>query len=135
MRKKLLAFAAATALTGLFSSGPATAQGTVIIAGPAAQTVGYLTPAMVAVAGTTVDYVGADIQSHNVVSVETGPNTQSWCTLFPYDECPLFYSAQASVGAKPVLGLENAVPGTLYHFYCYPHPFTMKGQLLLLPSY
>lgn len=131
MRKKLLAFAFATLLTALFTSGPATAQGTAIVGGPNAQTAGYLTPAMVYVSGTELTYVGADIIGHNVVSKEYGPTTQPWCILFPVDKCPLFWSQLVSIGARPVLGLENAVAGQIYNFYCYPHPFSMKGQLVV----
>lgn len=131
--KKVLALVLAAALTGVFSGGSAGAQGgTAIVAGPDSQTVGFTTPAMVAVEGMPLDYVGADIMQHNVVSVETGPNTQSWCVLFAPDPCPLFFSDLASVGIRPVLGLENAVPGTIYNFYCYPHPNTMKGTLVFV---
>lgn len=146
MRKKIMGATIACALTAVFSGGSAIAAGPVIVAVAGANTAGYSTPVMAAQRSGELTFASADIVIHNVVVEECidppstdprpcyGPDSQPWCIFYPVGECPLIWSDYVSVGTTPVLGLENAVPGQTYVFYCAPHATTMRGRLVILPS-
>jgi plastocyanin len=125
---------------------PTTAQavGTpVIVTGPGAYVTGYTHPVAVASPGDEITYVNADIQPHDVVAVQFGPDTASYCDddvdpftagvqrRFEIGQCPIFWSALITVGkTTPVLGLENiSGGGTIYDFFCSIHG-NMKGKLV-----
>jgi hypothetical protein len=115
----------------------------VIAAGPASKSVGYATPVAVAQVGAPLAFVNADIEEHNVASCryvgsnlvcDTGPDTQPWCEFYAPGKCPLFWSEWKGLGVWPVWGLENAVPGKTYGFYCEKHGSAQQGLLVVLPG-
>lgn len=103
--------------------------GPAIVAGPFSTPTTYYTLVAVAVVGEPLTFVNADNESHNVLTVETGPVEQPWCDLFPEGRCPLLWSELVGLGGiTPVLGTENLEAGEVYEFYCGPHP-GMRGLL------
>lgn len=134
MRRGILILAVLSAVLPLAIPAPAPAAGTPIVAGPGGWLTTYATPVAVTQPGGVVVIVNADVMWHDVISNATGPDTQPWCGGFPAGACPLFWSDRALTGeTQPVQGLENAVPGQAYSFYCGPHP-GMKGTLVVLPA-
>lgn len=121
--------------------GASTATGALpeqfLVAGPGGWVSTYASQAVAVEAGGALTFLNADVMYHNVVSVVPGPDTQPWCTLYlPTRPCPLLWSVTTGGFGEttPVLGLENLEPGTVYSFYCEPHP-GMTGRLVALPSF
>lgn len=113
---------------------PARAQGTVITNGPGAAITGYATPAAVSTQGGPVTYINGDPVTHDVIAKQFGPGNQPWCASFPLNRCPLFFTPLIGLGEQvEVAGLENAVPGATYDFYCSLHA-GMKGKLVIAPA-
>jgi len=158
MRKKMMRVLAIAAITAL-SVVPARADnvcqsipvagdacaGGLVLSGPAAKSVGFLTPVVVVQQGGPLTYINADIEGHNVESChfeggakvcDYGPDTNPWCGEpdYPAGKCPLFWSPVRGASIQQVLGLENAVPGKTYGFYCRPHGSAMTGTLVVLPK-
>jgi outer membrane protein assembly factor BamB/plastocyanin len=93
--------------------GGAPSASPMVVTGPGATNVGYLTPSVVMNKGQSLSYTNADAVRHNVVSPEGK-----------------FRSELADAGQTvPVAGAEKLEPGT-YNFICQPHP-GMKGQLIV----
>lgn len=112
---------------------------------------GYATPA----AATTVDgplqFLNTDIQLHDVVSTLKTTDPATWdpryCILpvgwkpgDPLPPCELFRSPIAGLGDQPVdvlITMPDGSPklegGTIYEFYCEPHPY-MRGRLVVAPE-
>jgi len=139
--------ALALAVLGAFAL-PASAQaaGTpIIVTGPGSYITNYTQPVAVVQVGDEVTYVNADVQPHDVVAREFGPDTASFCgedidpfttgtqRRFAEGSCPVFWSKLISVGqTTPVLGLENVQGGgRLYEFYCSIHG-NMKATLVVV---
>ncbi|MGH2956393.1 MAG: PQQ-binding-like beta-propeller repeat protein, partial [Solirubrobacterales bacterium] len=102
------------------SPPPVPAADPTILAGPGAQSYGYLTPVMVAEAGGRLSLSNSDLSLHDVVARDLGPDGQ-----------PLFRSRLAALGETvPVEGLDRVQPDTTYPFYCSIHP-GMTGQLVV----
>ncbi|MCA1813467.1 MAG: hypothetical protein LC624_05900 [Halobacteriales archaeon] len=107
----------------------------VVLALPGAWLTQYATPAMVVQPGGALGFWNLDVMYHDVVSHELGPAGQAWCMNFQVGHCPLFWSRLANLNEQvPVLGLENAVPGAQYSFYCTKHNDSMQGTLVVLPA-
>lgn len=130
MIRKITLLIAALSVAVLPSVMPAgaAAAGTVITAAPGGFSAGYTPPAMVAQVSGLLTFVNADIQQHDVVSVQSGPLTDDSGVK------RLFASHLIPAGrTSVVLGLENVVAGTVYDFTCSIHP-NMKGKLVALPA-
>ena len=103
-----------------------------IVAGPGSYAVTYTTPVMVWShdGGTTLQFVNADLQAHDVVSDETrAPGSNQWCPAGG-GRCPLFFSDEIGIArVTEVKGLADVAPG-VYTFYCSPHSW-MVGALVV----
>lgn len=132
------------ALSAFALPGGARAAGTpVIVTGPGSYVSGYTQPVAVAQPGDEITYVNADVQPHDVVAYEKGPDTASFCDddidpftagvqrRYALGKCPIFWSDVISVSkTTPVLGLENIQGGgRIYPFFCSVHP-NMEGTLV-----
>jgi plastocyanin len=95
---------------------PAVGTGGNVVAGPLAQTAGYLTPNVTLAQGATLTFVNGDAVAHNVASVAVGPDGRR-----------LFASSNAPTGSHVVEGTERLTAGS-YDFLCTVHP-SMKGKL------
>jgi len=113
-----------------------------IVSGPGSWLTTYTQPVIAISPGDKVQYYNLDAMPHDViadVSKSGGSHTRPddsaiWCSFFPSGSCPLFWSALIPVAQNtPVLGLEDAVPGTVYDFYCSIHG-GMFGKLVVLPA-
>jgi plastocyanin len=142
MRRALRGMAAIVAgvavLVGGSVSGVSAQQAPLVVSGPAGQFYGYATPAMVVQPGGTLSYANFDIVQHDVVH-DVGADgiankkKDKWCRDFKKGECPLFWSARASLGQTvEVKGLKNLTAGEVYTFFCTLHP-GMKGSLVVAP--
>lgn len=119
-----------------FLAAPASAN--VILSVPASeQTSTFGAPFSVAVKGQPVTYTNADWlgHPHNVVSVAVRPRAQSnksWCSDYPPGKCPIFWSTVIGEGqTTDVFGMEAAVTGQAYEFYCAIHT-NMRATLLVV---
>jgi plastocyanin len=125
-------------VTGVPVGGAPALQGPVVVSGPAAQFYGYATPAMVVQTGGELTYANFDIVQHDVVQDVAADGVANkkkdpWCKSFRKRECPLFWSARASLGKQvEVKGLQNLAAGKVYTFLCTLHP-GMKGRLVVAP--
>lgn len=106
-----------------------------VVALPGAWLTNYATPAAVATEGGTLTFVNLDLMTHNVVAFNAyGPGDQPWCINYVAGQCPLFWSRIIGFGEQvEVQGLDNIVPGSVYSYYCAPHP-AMRGTLVALPA-
>ena len=108
-----------------------------VLAGPQAQSYGYLTPYLVVQKGGALQFANFDLVRHNVVQDPSADHVArrtkaSWCSRWQvrHHSCPLFWSRLIGVNAsEPVLGVSGLKPGT-YTFYCTLHP-GMRGKLLV----
>jgi plastocyanin len=104
-----------------------------VVSGPGAWLTTFTTPLVLVKQGQPLTYLNLDPRIHDVVALDAeGPEAQPWCRDFvtPTGGCALFWSARIFLAeSTPVLGLENAAPGT-YRFYCTLHR-NMQGDLLL----
>jgi plastocyanin len=91
-----------------------------VVAGPLAQTAGYLTPNVTLTQGANLTFINADAVAHNVASTTIGADGQR-----------LFASSNAPTGSHVVEGADQLAPGT-YDFLCTVHP-SMKGKLEVVP--
>lgn len=105
----------------------------------------YAPEVMVTSTDGGLDFHNLDLNQHDVVADledETGEvrldhvrphESAPWCEHYEEDDpCPLFWTDLISTGETVrVEGLEDAVPGTTYHFYCSIHPY-MKGELVVI---
>lgn len=127
---------------GLGVGGPAAGAGSagagstgVVVAVPGSARVGrYALPLVVLAPGDAPEVVNADINWHDVVSSETGPDDRPWCApldpakpegpanprRYPLGSCPLFWSVGALPlgGTSRVYGLDAPEPGRVYAFHC-----------------
>jgi glucose/arabinose dehydrogenase/plastocyanin len=87
-----------------------------VIAGPLAQTAGFLTTSVTLTKGSKLTFVNLDAVAHNVASVDLDKDGQR-----------LFASSNAASGTTPVEGTERLDKGT-YKFLCTVHP-SMTGTL------
>jgi plastocyanin len=100
----------------------------------------YLPKVVLATRAGSLTFLNADLNRHDVVARvydgatlradHTRPDGSApWCEDFSGD-CPLFWSEliEGPGQATEVLGLEGAVVGTSYEFYCSIHP-NMRGTL------
>lgn len=106
-----------------------------VLALPGAWLTNYATPVAAAAEGGSLTFVNLDLMTHNVVAFNAyGPDSQPWCYLFIAGQCPLFWSRIVGFGEQvEVQGLENLAPGSVYSYYCSPHP-SMRGTLVALPA-
>ncbi|HVL33408.1 MAG TPA: plastocyanin/azurin family copper-binding protein [Actinomycetota bacterium] len=112
---------------------PARAAVDTVFAGPGSYAATYTTPVVVVRGGSSVQFVNADAQAHNVQALDaTRPDdTAPWCSGFPRGGCPLFWSDEIGIAeTTPVLGLEDAASGSQLTFVCAPHPW-MTGTLIV----
>lgn len=91
--------------------------GPVIVAGPQAQAVGYLTPQMAMVPATTLTFGNTDQMAHDVTSRARGA-----------DGKPLFRATVTATGATSTVAGSDKLPAGTYDFYCSLHP-NMTGTL------
>lgn len=75
-----------------------------------------------------------DLAGHDLVAVESGPETQPWCGRFSRD-CPLFASEIVGLGRQARVHGTETLPASdpfgkvvTYAFYCSVHPW-MTGTL------
>ena len=144
MKHTLRTVMSLTALAAFALPSSARATGTpVIVAGPGSYITNYTQSVVVAQPGDSITYINADVQPHDVIARELGPDTPAFCgedadmftpgvqRRYELGSCPLFWTNLISVsGSTPVLGLENIQGGgTLYDFYCSIHP-NMRGTLV-----
>lgn len=87
-----------------------------VIAGPLAQTTGFLTKSVTLAKGTDLSFTNLDATAHNVASVDIDKDGQR-----------LFASSNTGAGVTPVDGTRNLDAGT-YQFLCTVHP-SMTGTL------
>lgn len=144
MRAITAAAALAVASVGVFGPGGADALPvpTVVTAVP----INTYAPELVVTSSTGgLDFHNLDLNQHDVVAEledETGAlredhvrphDSAPWCEHYEEDDpCPLFWTDLISTGETVrVEGLEDAVPGTTYFFYCSIHPY-MQGELVVL---
>lgn len=119
------------------SARSAPASGTSVVAGPQAQSVGYLTPYLVVKRGGSLQFANFDLVRHNVVQDPSSDHVwrrtrASWCSRAQvrHHQCPLFWSRLVGFNAaEQVLGVSGLRPGT-YTFYCTLHP-GMRGKLIV----
>jgi plastocyanin len=89
-----------------------------IVAGPAAQSAGYLTKTATTGVGGPLSFYNFDYVQHDVRSVESAP-----------EGGPLFSSELAGPGQSvPIAGLDRVSSGATYEFLCSIHP-GMRGSL------
>jgi plastocyanin len=80
-------------------------------------------PVLPVVRGTGVQFANADFTPHSLESVDRDARGR-----------PIFDSGMLYFGQlAPVAGVEALAPGT-YQFYCYAHPSSMRGALLVLAT-
>jgi plastocyanin len=106
----------------------------VVVTGPGSYSAGYTTPVVTYQRGSTLTYVNADVQPHNVIAVDaTRPDGSApWCFGYPSGTCPLFWSDLIGIGeTTEVLGLELTESAGIYAFYCDLHP-NMEGVLVAI---
>ncbi len=96
------------------TSGPGAAGS--VIAGPLAQTAGYLTKSVTLTKGAKLTFSNLDAVAHNVASVDVDRDGQR-----------LFATANTGTGSTPVEGTDLLEAGT-YQFLCTVHP-SMTGTL------
>jgi plastocyanin len=89
-----------------------------VIAGPGAQTAGFLTPEVTLGKGAKLTFANLDVTAHNVASVATTEDGRR-----------LFATPNVSTGTSVVEGTERLAPGT-YPFLCTVHP-SMTGNLVV----
>jgi plastocyanin len=87
-----------------------------VVAGPLAQSAGFLTPNVSLTAGTNLTFTNLDAVAHNVASTQLGPDGQR-----------LFASSNTPTGSVIVEGADKLKAGK-YEFLCTVHP-SMKGTL------
>ena len=132
-RRWVLALASVVVALPLLGWGPAHAAGAVpptVVAGPGSFLAGFYTGTVVAQPGAALTFSNGDFVSHNVVSVDFGPDTPACAAAgFAVGQCPVFWSVPIGVGQTAVNGTENLVAGKSYAFYCATHPASMRGTL------
>jgi hypothetical protein len=73
------------------------------------------------------NYPTLDMNLHDVVARDDfrPDGSAPWCTDYPSGTCPLFWTPliDGSGTMAPVQGLEDAVAGRDYTFYCSIHPY------------
>ncbi len=123
-KKRVAALAAAAGLAlAMISPTPAQAAANLGVAVPGSFTAGYATPVIVVTKDAPFNFVSADIQGHDIVSVAPGSVRGHY--LFASDVIPL-------AGVSEVQGMQNTVSGETYEFFCSIHPGTMRGELTVL---
>lgn len=128
MRKKIATAAVAAAFViGTFAS-PAQAVGAATpgVAVPGSFQFGYATTKLVTQVDGTLEFINADVQLHDIVSVaKQNPNNNQ--------SPPLFQTDLISTGqVAEVKGLDRVVAGQTYKFFCSLHPSTMTGELTVV---
>lgn len=138
LSRAALSLAAAAAL--LVTSSPVPSHAAAVLAVPGSRQTTYGTPIAVARAGDALTFVNLDISFHNVVAFSaTRPDGSApWCRPmsdeFGEGACPLFWTPLIGRGEiAAVEGLELAVPGQTYTFFCSQHP-GMTGELTIIDA-
>ncbi|HVL80254.1 MAG TPA: plastocyanin/azurin family copper-binding protein [Actinomycetota bacterium] len=128
MRLKVALIAALASI--LLGPSPVQAEDVSVISTvPGAIFHGYASPVTVVTPGAAFHYLNFDIFQHDVVSRESGPDTQPWCK--PPAPCPLLHSELIGPGEQTeVQGTENLEPGKRYSIFCTLHP-SMKGTIVV----
>lgn len=128
--KRFLGWVVSVATVAVLHMTPAHAVA--VVSGPGAAITGYATPAAIAHAGMSLQYLNADSDIHNVVSNAYGSDTNPWCATHGYakGKCPLFRSEDFGLGQYgEVAGVAALRAGSSYGFFCSYHATSMKGTL------
>lgn len=96
--------------------------GSAIVAGPQSQTIGFFTPTMAMISGTTLTFANTDHMAHDVTSQGRGA-----------DGKPLFRAAVTTTGTTTMVTGAELLPSGFYGFYCSLHP-NMTGNLAVAGS-
>lgn len=104
-----------------------------LVSGPGSRSLGdaaYVPQVTVVGEDRRLTYTNIDIDQHNVVAEDFGPDDQPWCGAYDPGKCPLFWTPLlALTESAPVQGLENVRPGIVYVYDCTRHS-GMRGRLV-----
>lgn len=112
------------------SVAPARAAAATIVAGPAASSVGYVTPAAIAVTAAPLTFVNVDNGAMHDVTADQYTTGKPWCGSYTAGHCPAFRTDLVSFGKTATVdGIASLAPG-VYTFHCSLHG-AMKGTLVV----
>lgn len=118
MRRRSISLIAVALTCAAFAPRAANAAVTVLVASNGdRQAHSFTTPVVVTQAKGTLTLLNLDLSvPHQVISLESGPDTQPWCPHFAAGHCPLLWSPPAEPGItqQSVRGMENTTSGATY---------------------